>query len=67
MSENIEMIDCAELARRWNVPKTWFEDQVRTRATDPAPYFKMGKYVRFEWGSDELESWRRRRFKGGRR
>jgi hypothetical protein len=67
MSENCEIIDGAELARRWAVPKSWVEDQVRSRAADPLPHFKMGKYVRFQWGSDELESWLLRRFKSGRR
>jgi hypothetical protein len=52
-----EIIDSKELARRWRVPPTWIGQQVRSSAVDPIPHVKLGKYVRFEWGSEALEGW----------
>ena len=37
-----EVIESAELAKRWRVPETWIRDQVRTRATDPLPHLRFG-------------------------
>lgn len=54
-------IDSEELARRWNVPASWVRDQVRRRAKDPLPHVNFGKYVRFRWGSPELQDWLARR------
>jgi hypothetical protein len=63
--ENVafEIIDSEELAKRWGVPETWVRDQVRRRALDPIPHVRLGKYIRFEWGSEPLNDWwaRRRR------
>jgi hypothetical protein len=56
-----EFIDSGELARRLTVPITWIRDQVRARSEDPLPHVHLGKYVRFLWGSPELELWIRRR------
>ncbi len=56
-----EFIDCGELARRWDVPVSWIRDQVRRRAEDPLPHVSLGKYVRFLWGSPELQAWVERR------
>jgi hypothetical protein len=36
-------------------------NRLRRRATDPLPYFRMGKYVRFDWDSSELQDWITRR------
>ncbi len=58
-----EILDSRELARRWRVPKTWVEEQTRRRCSDPIPHIRLGKYVRFEWGSPELERWWARRRK----
>ena len=58
---NIEFIDTQELSRRLNVPKTWVEDQCRTRCADKIPHFKLGKYTRFAWGSQPLTDWLNRR------
>jgi hypothetical protein len=46
--DNVEVIDSAELAKRWVVPETWVRDQVRTRTQDPIPHVRLGKYIRFE-------------------
>src|SRR5712691_2665974 len=52
-----EFIDSRELARRMTVPISWVRDQVRARSQDPLPHINLGKYVRFLWGSPELEDW----------
>jgi len=59
-----EFIDAKELARRWCLPVSWIREQVRSRCTDPLPHIKFGKYVRFRWGSPELEAWAERRIIG---
>ena len=52
-----EYLDSAQLAVRLNISESWVRDQVRTRATEPIPHVRFGKYVRFRWGSKELETW----------
>jgi hypothetical protein len=59
-----EFIDSKELARRWCLPESWIREQVRSRSTDPLPHVKFGKYVRFRWGTPELEAWAERRLVG---
>ena len=57
-----EIIDCPELAKRWSLPESWIREQVRSRAAaDPIPHVRFGKYVRFRWGSAELDAWMERR------
>jgi hypothetical protein len=60
-----EFIDSRELARRLAVPPSWIRDQVRARSEDPLPHVNLGKYVRFLWGSPELEDWIARRIVKG--
>jgi hypothetical protein len=57
-----EIIDAKELARRWQVPPSWVREYTRPdRTDDPIPHVRLGKYVRFEWGSASLEEWFARR------
>jgi hypothetical protein len=56
-----EVIDSAELAKRWSVPESWVREQVRSRAADPLPCVQLGRYVRFEWNSPDLLRWWERR------
>jgi hypothetical protein len=63
--ESCEFIDSSELASRLHVPVTWVRDQVRSRMEDPLPHVHLGKYVRFLWGSSELEDWISRRIVNG--
>ena len=56
-----EFIDSKELAFRWALPESWIREQVRSRASDPLPHIRFGKYVRFRWCSPELEGWAQRR------
>lgn len=60
-----QFIDSRELAIRWAVPETWIRERVRARSDDPLPHVRFGKYVRFRWGSPELEGWAERRIVGG--
>jgi hypothetical protein len=60
-----EVIDAGELARRMCVPKSWIQEQSRSRTTsDPIPFSKYGKYVRFHFGSPLLEAWFQRQRRG---
>lgn len=54
---SVEIIDSEELASRWRLPESWVRDRVRARSNDPLPHVKIGRYVRFEWGSPELIQW----------
>lgn len=56
-----DYIDSKALADRWHLPVSWVREQVRTRSADPLPHVRFGKYVRFRWGSPELEAWAERR------
>lgn len=57
-------ITSKELAEYWHLPETWIREQVRNRSSDPLPHVRFGKYVRFRWGSPEIESWAERRIVG---
>ncbi len=52
-----EIIDAAELARRWHVPVSWIREWTRSRAESPIPHVRLGRYRRFEWGSPQLVEW----------
>lgn len=57
-----EILDAKELASRWQVPVSWIREYTRPdRTDDPIPHVRLGKYVRFEWGSPALEQWFARR------
>jgi hypothetical protein len=59
-----EVLTAEELAQRWRVPASWVRDQCRTRCSDPIPHTRLGRYVRFSWGSPELTQWWLRRQSG---
>jgi hypothetical protein len=63
-AQEVAIIDAEELAKRWNLPASWVRDQVRSRATDPLPCIRFGRYVRFQWGHPDLEKWLERRRNG---
>jgi hypothetical protein len=54
-----ELIDSAELGRRWRVPESWIRNhtRVRTPKAERIPCIRLGRYVRFEWGSPQLAEW----------
>jgi hypothetical protein len=61
--ERFELLTAEELAERLRVPPSWVREQTRSRALegDPLPHLRLGRYIRFRWGSPELEAWLRRR------
>ena len=61
--EGLAIIDAPELSKRLTLPVTWIRDQVRSRAADPIPCLRFGRYVRFRWNSPELNAWIERRAK----
>jgi hypothetical protein len=65
LNRGYEFINCEQLAERWCLPESWVRDQVRGNKRDPLPHVRFGKYVRFRWGSPELEEWAERRIVGG--
>jgi hypothetical protein len=56
-----EVLTAEELAERWRVPQSWVREQTRSRSADPIPHVRLGRYVRFSWGSPDLNSWWARR------
>jgi hypothetical protein len=56
-----EVLTAEDLAQRWRVPPSWVREQCRSRCSDPIPHVRLGRYVRFSWGSAELTDWWRRR------
>lgn len=64
ISNDPEIIDADELAKRLNLPASWVRDQVRSRALDPIPCLRFGRYVRFQWGHPTLDNWLERRRNG---
>ena len=57
----VEIIDAKELAARLKLPASWIMEGTRSRAADPIPHLRFGKYVRFRWNSPELRAWLERR------
>ena len=56
-----EVLVPKQLAATWQVPGSWIMQQTRSRNADPIPHSRLGKYVRFGWGSPELNEWWQRR------
>jgi hypothetical protein len=61
------VITAEELASKWRVPASWVREQTRSRAVDPIPHIKLGRYTRFSYGSPELDKWWIRRQAGVKR
>jgi hypothetical protein len=59
-----EVLTAEELAERWRVPASWIREQCRSRAADPIPHTRLGRYVRFSYGSPALINWWTRRQNG---
>ena len=55
-----EMIDAKTLADRWRVTHTWVRKHCGSG--DCIPHVRLGRYVRFLWGSPELDGWLRKRY-----
>jgi hypothetical protein len=55
-----EIIDSDELAKRLKLPASWIRAQTRSRAADPLPCLRFGRYVRIQWGGPTLKNWLQR-------
>jgi len=55
----VELIDSVQLANRWKVPESWIRNHTRARTPkdERIPCVRLGRYVRFEWGSPRLVEW----------
>ena len=51
------LLTAKQLADRLNLPESWVRDQTRSRATDPIPCLRFGKYVRFNPDDPRLVRW----------
>lgn len=61
LTSSLEVIDSTELAKRLSVPESWIRSRTnKKRTTDPIPHYRLGRYVRFSWGSAELRDWLQR-------
>jgi hypothetical protein len=56
-----KLVDLAELARLWSLPKTWLQHHTRAGAADPLPCIRFGKYVRIDLEDPRLAAWLARR------
>jgi hypothetical protein len=54
-----ELVDSGELSKRLKVPESWIRSRTRGRTpkAERIPCVRLGRYVRFEWGSPRLEAW----------
>jgi hypothetical protein len=58
LPDTLEVIDSTELAKRLCVPESWIRSRTnRKRTQDPIPHYRLGRYIRFSWGSIELSDW----------
>jgi hypothetical protein len=57
-NEVAHLVDSATLASCWNVPESWIRSRTnRKRTDDPIPHVRLGRYIRFRLGSQELDAW----------
>ena len=64
---NYELLTPSEFAERLKVPVTWVRERTRTRELqgDVIPHVRLGRYIRYQWGSPELDAWLKRRLYSG--
>jgi hypothetical protein len=61
---HFELLTPVEFAERLRVPVTWVRERTRSRelyGDDVIPHIRLGRYIRYKWGSPELEAWLNRR------
>jgi hypothetical protein len=64
---DLETIDTEELATRLSLPESWVREYTRKRTESPIPHLRFGRYVRFRWGSPELNDWLQQQSNSGRK
>lgn len=58
----LEILNSEQLAERLNVSQTWVKkNSQRSYTSDPIPSFRLGRFVRYAWGSPNLTHWLERR------
>jgi hypothetical protein len=63
-----EVINSADLAKRFGVPESWIRSRGNPKRTsDPIPHDKLGRYINFPWGSSVLREWLDRQLVGANR
>jgi len=50
-----KLLTVDELAARLRVPKGWIYQRTRERSPSTIPFYKLGKYLRFDLG--EVQAW----------
>jgi hypothetical protein len=55
----VEVLDTAGLAAKLHVVPSWVRSHVQPRCPqeERIPHLRLGRYVRFLWGSAELAAW----------
>lgn len=59
-TSGFEIIDAPELSGRLHVPVSWIRQRAtssRFRQQERIPHIRFGRYIRFLWGSPELDAW----------
>ena len=51
------ILDTDGLAEKLTVKACWIRNHVQPTHPDPIPHLRLGRYVRFEWGSPQLQKW----------
>jgi hypothetical protein len=51
------LLTAEELAERLRLPLSWIRSHTRSRTTDEIPHHRFGRWIRFAWGSPELQRW----------
>ena len=60
----LEILNSEQLAERLNVTRTWVQkNSQRSYTADPIPSFRLGRFVRYAWGSPDLAQWLERRIR----
>ncbi len=57
MEQGVIMLDPEQLAEKLNVPASWVYARTRRGRRSEIPHVRFGRYVRFAWGSTEMEDW----------
>jgi hypothetical protein len=55
------LVALVELAKQWGLPLTWLRESCRSRASDPLPIYRCGRYVRVNLDDPALVAWIGRR------
>jgi hypothetical protein len=51
------ILDTDGLAQKLTVKPCWVRNHTQPTHRDPIPHLRLGRYVRFEWGSPQLQKW----------